>query len=130
MGDGGSGVKNTERVGENYGSFDLAEFVDLRGADELAESVVGENGAGDFFLKKIAGMRADSSDAGADVVVFDESDLPDENAGDVGDGVFGTRVVEAEGEAEIACARAGFGLLRGGGLLRECWDGEESDCER
>jgi len=97
MGDSGCGVKNAEGVGQDDRSFDLAEFVDLSGADEFAEGVVGEDGAGDFVLKKIAGMRTNGGDAGADVVAFDDGHLADEDAGNVGDGVFGPGIVEAEG---------------------------------
>lgn len=110
MGDGGGGVKNAEGIREDDGRFDLAEFVDLGGTDELAEGVVGEDGAGNFVLKEIAGMRADGGDAGADVITFEESDLADEDAGDVGDGVVGSGRVEAEGEAEVASAGARVGL--------------------
>src|SRR5262249_7821882 len=96
--------------------FDLAEFVDLRGADEFAESVVSEDGAGDFVLKKIAGMRTDGCDAGADVVAFNDHDLAHEDTGHIGNGVFGAGIVDAKGQAEVASARAGLRLL--GGLLR------------
>jgi len=122
-------IKNTERVGQNDGSFDLAEFVDLRGTDEFAEGVVGEHGAGDFVLKEIAGMRADGGNAGADVVALHQSDLADEDTGDVRDGVFRAGLVEAEGKAEIACSWSGFYLLGGAGLLRRYWDGEECGCK-
>lgn len=122
--DGRGSVKDAKGVGEDDGRFDLAEFVDLRGADEFAESVVDEDGAGDFVLKEIAGVRKDGSDAGADVVAFGESDLADKDARDIGDGVFGAGVVRAEGETEVAGAwpRVGGrhdGLLRGGRLNKE-----------
>ena len=70
MSDCGGSIKDTERVGQDNGSFDLTEFVDLRGADEFAESIVDEDGAGDFVLKEIAGVGEDGGNARADVVAF------------------------------------------------------------
>ena len=119
---GGEGVGDAPDVEggrEEDGCFDFAEFVDLGGADELAEAVGGEDGGGDFLAEEVAVVGEDGGDAGADAVVATEGGVADADAGDVGDGVEGAGGHGAEEDAGVAGAETGLGGEDGGGEKEE-----------
>ena len=62
-----------------------AEFLDLRGTGKLAERITDKHGAGDFFLKHIAGVRNDDGNAGPHAIGDVEREMANANAANVGD---------------------------------------------
>jgi hypothetical protein len=64
-----------QRVGEDDGRFEVAQFLDLCRAHELPETVGDVNGGRDFFLKDVAVVRQDGRDARSDILAFDESQV-------------------------------------------------------
>ena len=86
--------------------FDVAKFLDLRHAGELAETISGKNGGRTFLAEDIAVVRHDGRDAGADVVAFNDRNLADLDARDVGDGIVGSRFENPRLDAEITDAAA------------------------
>jgi hypothetical protein len=84
------GRPDAQRIGEDYGCLDRAEFVHLGGPGKFAERIPDEHGAADFFLKEVALGGHDGGDAGANAIALDQGDVPNANAGYVGDGIQGT----------------------------------------
>ena len=99
-----------ERVRQNDGRFDRAEFLDLSRPGELAEGVPDKDGAGHLLLEQIAAMREDGGHAGANVVAFDNGGLPDAHAGDVGNRIQRTGREISGRDRQVTRARPGRGL--------------------
>ena len=95
-----------KRVGQHDRRLDGTQFTDLRHAGEFAEAVAHINGGGAFAAEEIAFMRHDRRDAGTHIVTFNDCDLTDFHAGDVGNGVIGSGLENTRSNAEITDAAA------------------------
>ena len=96
-----------QRIGEDDGCFELAEFLDLGRAGKLAEAVIDGEGGGHLVLKQVAAVRQDRGCAGADRLAFDDGRMADGHAFDIGDGVERAGFEMAGPETDIAQSRAG-----------------------
>ena len=119
-------ARHVERGGERDRRLDLAQFVDLRGAGQLAEGVADEDRAGHLFAEQIAGMRQDRRDAGANIVAANQRGVADADAGHVGDGVERPARQRAGWNADFGRAGAPRRLLRNCGKRQQEIHGEFS----
>ena len=112
IGQGCGCVPHAESVCQHNGCLDLPEFVDLRGARQLAEGVVGENRAGDSFLKDISRMWQDRGDTGANALALGDRDLADLHAPYVRDAVSRSGIIDARADSQLTGSRPVFRGVR------------------
>jgi hypothetical protein len=80
---------NAEGGSEQYRGFGLSQLVHLRRAHQLAETVADEDCSRHLVLEQVASVRQDSGDAGADLLVADQGDVPHGDTRDISDCVQG-----------------------------------------
>ena len=99
---------HTQRARQQDRCLELAQLLELRGANQLAECVPDEYGCRNAIEKHVAAVRKDRCHTCVYRIASDHCRLSDEHAGDVGNCVLLSRREYAGCDAKRSCANAGF----------------------
>jgi hypothetical protein len=93
------------------GSFDLAQFIYLRGSGEFAEAIRDDYRAGNLLAKEITVMRQDGRNPGSHSVTLHEGRMTDAHACNIRNGIQSAGGQRAGPQSNVASPRP---VLRGG----------------
>jgi hypothetical protein len=101
---GVDGGANRHRAGEDYGRFNISQFIDLGGSGQLAETVAGKDGRGYLALVKVVAVWKNRCRASPNVIPFDNCCVSNQDTAYIGDRVETTRLEKPDGQPEVSCA--------------------------
>ena len=92
----------TQRVGQDDGCLDVAQFVHLGHTRQFAESVAHIDGCRHLLAEDVALVRHDSGNAGAHAVTLDEGHMTHRHPRHVGDGIVLSCFENTRGKSPLA----------------------------
>ena len=92
---------HAQRVGQDDGSLDVAEFIHLSHTRQFAEAVAHIDGGRHLLSENVALMRHDGGNARAHAVALDERHMAHRHARHIGNGVITARLKNPGGEAPL-----------------------------
>ena len=98
---------HVECARQKNGRFQLAQFVDLGHADQLAEAVADDHRRRHLLVKQVLVVRQDGGDAGVEAWLLFQREVPDPDARHVGDVIVRAGGQVADLQAEGPGSRPG-----------------------
>ncbi len=98
----GDALCDRKGIGEDDGSFDLAQFRHLRRAGEFSEPVADSEPCWNFVLEQVAGVRKNGGHPGAHCIAVVQGDMANGDTSDVGDRVERTRAQHTDVDAQVS----------------------------